>query len=179
VPDKPLPYAWETCMCMGTQWSYRPNDKYKSTHQLIHLLVDIVGKGGKLLLNVGPQPDGQLPAGALERMRDIGAWMRVNGDAIYGTRPIAPYKEGDVVFTQKGKDAYAIYLADEGEGLPYRVLFSGLKPKTSSKIYLLGVKEPMKWETWPNGSTVIEIPKSVAAPCKNAFAFRFEPVIAD
>ena len=176
VPDKPLPYTWETCMCMGTQWSYRPNDKYKSTFQLIHLLVDIVGKGGNLLLNVGPQPDGQLPTGALARMRDIGAWMHVNGEAIYGTRPIAPYKEGQVVFTRKGSVVYAIYLTEnEGDGLPYRVLFSGLKPKPGSKILLLGAKEPMPWTTLPNGTTEIEIPPSLKAPCQNAFAFKFEP----
>jgi len=182
VPDEPLPYAWETCMCMGTQWSYRPDDHYKSTFQLIHLLVDIVGKGGNLLLNVGPQPDGQLPAGARERMRDIGAWMAVNGQAIYGTRPIAPYKEGQVVFTRKGNDVFAICLAkNDGDGLPKRVLFSGLKPKAGSKIFLLGVPEPMNWETLPNGTTVIETPDAIAKnpPAQHAFAFKFQPVEKD
>ena len=58
VPDKALPYVWETCMTMGDQWSYKPDDKYKSTRQLIHLLVDIVAKGGNFLLNVGPDADG-------------------------------------------------------------------------------------------------------------------------
>ncbi|HTE19574.1 MAG TPA: alpha-L-fucosidase, partial [Armatimonadota bacterium] len=53
VPDKPLPYVWETCMTMGDQWSYKPDDRYKSTRQLIHLLVDVVAKGGNFLLNVG------------------------------------------------------------------------------------------------------------------------------
>jgi len=177
VPDKPLPYAWETCMCMGTQWSYKPDDTYKSAFQLIHLLVDIVGKGGNLLLNVGPQPDGQLPAGALERMKEIGEWIHVNGEAIYGTRPIAPYKEGQVVFTRKDKNVYAIYLTEkEGDGLPYRVLFSGVKPKPDSEIYLLGFKQPMKWETLPNGTTMIEIPEvaSKMPPCQNAFTFKFQ-----
>ena len=63
-------------------------------------LGDIVGKGGNFLLNVGPQPNGELPAVAVARMREIGAWMEVNGEAIYGTRPVAPYKEGQVVFTR-------------------------------------------------------------------------------
>lgn len=177
VPDAPLPHPWETCMTMGTQWSYKPDDNYKSTRQLIHLLVDVVGKGGNLLLNVGPQPDGELPAGALERMREIGAWMRINGEAIYGTRPIVPYKEGQVVFTHKGNNVYAIYLTEkEGDGMPARVLFSGLKPKSGSKIHLLGWNRPMKWETLRNGTTVIEIPDAAAKmpPCQNAFAFKFQ-----
>src|SRR6185369_6959450 len=74
VPDQPPSFVWETCMTMGDQWSFKPEDKYKSTHRLIHLLVDIVGKGGNFLLNVGPQPDGQLPVTALSRLKEIGAW---------------------------------------------------------------------------------------------------------
>jgi alpha-L-fucosidase len=176
VPEKPLPYAWETCMCMASQWSYKPNDTYKSTHQLIHLLVDVVGKGGNLLLNVGPQPDGQLPLTAQERMSGIGAWMSVNGEAIYGTRPIAPYKEGQVVFTRKGKMAYAIYLTEkDGDSVPVRISFSGLKAKPRSKIRLLGFKSPLKWET-QNDLTTIELPDKViqTPPCQHAFTLAFE-----
>ena len=181
VPDKPLSYAWETCMTMGDQWSYKPHDKYKSTHKLIHLLVDVVGKGGNFLLNVGPQPDGQLPAPALERMAGIGAWMKVNGEAIYGTRPIAPYKEGQVVFTRKGRAVYAIYLtAKEGDALPETITFKSLKPKAGSKVRMLGIKTPVKWQTGPSGETTLAIPAAVvsAPPCQHAFVFRFEPETA-
>lgn len=174
VPDKPLLYPWETCMCMAVQWSYKSNDTYKSTHQLIHLLVDIVGKGGNLLLNVGPQPDGQLPAPAVERLKEIGVWLGVNGIAIYGTRPIAPYKEGQVVFTQKGKTVYAIYLPPrEGQGLPSQVLISGIKPKPGSKIRLLGFKQPIKWETFTNGTTAIYVPDEVVHSSSGLHAFTF------
>ena len=58
VPEKPLPYPWETCMTMGTSWSYSPNDNYKSAHQLLELLVKIVSRGGNFLLNVGPDGNG-------------------------------------------------------------------------------------------------------------------------
>ncbi len=178
VPEKPLPYVWETCMTMGDQWSFKPNDNYKSTHKLIHLLVDIVGKGGNFLLNVGPQPDGELPPVAVQRMKEIGAWMKVNGEAIYGTRPIAPYKEGQVVFTRKGKSVYAIYLTPrEGDGLPSTVRFKSLRPKAGSTVRMLGVKAPLKWQTNPVGETVIEIPSAIisAPPSQHAFAIRFEP----
>ena len=115
VPDTLLPYPWETCMTMGDSWSYVPNDNYKSTKTLIHMLCDIVSKGGNLLLNVGPDADGDLPAEALQRMNEIGKWLDKNGHAIYGTRPLYPYSEGNTRYTQSkdGRHQYAITLTDE------------------------------------------------------------------
>jgi alpha-L-fucosidase len=165
-------------MTMGNQWSFKPNDDYKSPHRLIQLLVDIVGKGGNFLLNVGPQPDGRLPEPALERMKAIGDWLRVNGEAIYGTRPIAPYRQGQVVFTRKGRSVFAIYLTPkEGDGLPQEVTFRSLRPQAGSKVRLLGVKEALDWATAGDGTTTIRIPAAVVqkAPCQYAFAFRFTP----
>jgi alpha-L-fucosidase len=177
APEQPLPYVWETCMTMGDQWSFKPGDNYKSTHRLIHLLVDIVGKGGNFLLNVGPQPDGQLPAAAVQRMKEIGDWLHVNGEAIYGTRPIAPYKDGQVVFTRKAKTAFAIYLTSkEGEAIPEQISFAGLKPAPGSKLRLLGSRKSLAWQC-VGGRTVITVPASVvkSPPCQYAFAFRFTP----
>ena len=177
VPEKPLPYVWETCMTMGDQWSYKPDDKYKSTHRLVHLLVDIVAKGGNFLLNVGPRPDGQLPPPALERMQQIGEWLRVNGEAIYGTRPIAPYKEGSIAFTQKGKTVYAIYLTGkEGETLPPSITFSALKPAPGAQVRLLGARRSLPVTSGAGGQVVIEIPEAIrqAPPCRHAFVFRFD-----
>jgi alpha-L-fucosidase len=177
VPEKPLPYVWETCMTMGDQWSFKPNDNYKSTHHLIQLLVDIVGKGGNFLLNVGPQPDGELPATALQRMKDIGAWLNINGDAIYGTRPIAPYKNGSIVFTRKAGHAYAIYVTgNNGNSLPSEVAFQGLNPAPGSKINLLGAEQSLAWHVDPNKGVLISIPGVLSSnpPCQHAFVFRFE-----
>ena len=115
VPDTLLPYPWETCMTMGDSWSYVPNDNYKSIKTLIHMLCDVVAKGGNLLLNVGPDADGHLPAEALQRMEEMGRWLDKNGHAIYGTRPLYPYCEGNVRYTQSkdGRHQYAITLLDE------------------------------------------------------------------
>ena len=115
VPDTLLPYPWETCMTMGDSWSYVPNDNYKSVKTLIHMLCDVVAKGGNLLLNVGPDADGNLPKEALERMEAIGKWLEKNGYAIYGSRPLYPYCEGNVRYTQSkdGKHQYAITLTEE------------------------------------------------------------------
>lgn len=178
VPDQPLPHPWETCMTMGTQWSFKPNDDYKSTHQLIQLLVNIVGKGGNFLLNIGPQPDGQIPPVAQQRLKEIGAWLQVNGAAIYGTRPLAPYKDDQVVFTHQGPQAYAIYLPDsEDAGLPEQVFFGGPKPKPGSEVHLLGAKPALSWNIRANGTTAIDIPAGLrqSPPCRHAFAFAFYP----
>ena len=115
VPDTLLPYPWETCMTMGDSWSYVPGDNYKSVKELIHMLCDVVAKGGNLLLNVGPDADGNLPAEALQRMEAIGLWLQKNGHAIYCTRPLSPYCEGRVRYTQSkdGRHQYAITLTDE------------------------------------------------------------------
>ena len=150
------------------------------THRLIHLLVDVVGKGGNFLLNVGPQPDGQLPAVAVGRMKEIGDWLDVNGEAIYGTRPIAPYKDGNVVFTRKGESAYAIYLTSkEGEAMPQPISFAGLAPAPGSKVQLLGSRKNLSWQTDAAGRTVVAIPASLAQspPCRHAFALKFSPDI--
>lgn len=117
VPDSLLSYPWETCMSMGDSWSYVENDNYKSTRKLIHTLIDIVAKGGNYLLNVGPDADGQLPEVALQRMKETGQWLKKNGYAIYGTRPLYPYAKGNIRYTQSkdGKHKYEITLLDDGE----------------------------------------------------------------
>jgi alpha-L-fucosidase len=102
-------------MTMGDSWSYVPNDHYKSAKTLIHMLVDVVAKGGNLLLNVGPDADGNLPPEALDRMEEIGRWLDRYGYAIYGTRPLAPYCEGNKRYTQTkdGRHQYEITLLEE------------------------------------------------------------------
>ncbi len=171
VPEKPLPYVWETCMTMGDQWSYKPNDNYKSTHQLIHLLVDVVAKGGNFLLNVGPDADGTLPEPALVRMRQIGRWMRVNGDAIYGTRPVAPYKQDNVCLTQKEETVYAIVLSEDEDDLPPKTVCLSM-PIQPKSIRMLGADASIAWES-TDGELRWTIPGSVrkSPPCKHAWVF--------
>ncbi|RPD41299.1 alpha-L-fucosidase [Chitinophaga barathri] len=148
IPDKPLDYPWETCMTMAGSWSYVPNDQYKPVNKILHNLVDIVAKGGNYLLNVGPGPDGAWHDEAYRKLDSIGAWMNTNGEAIYGTRYIAPYKNGKVCFTQKkdGSAIYAIYLLDAGEQLPSVISFAGISPKKGAKMELLGYKGKLSWK---------------------------------
>lgn len=86
VPPTGLDYDWEVCMTMNTSWGYKWYDEnWKSTEELIHMLVDIASKGGNLLLNVGPTAKGEFPKPSIERLKEMGAWMQQNGESIYGT----------------------------------------------------------------------------------------------
>lgn len=115
IPGMPLPGAWETCMTMGTAWQYQPqNEHYKSGGELIRMLIQTRAKGGNLLLNVGPKPNGELPIEEEERLREIALWMFVNSEAIYGVRPWVITNEGDVWFTKK-KDNNTVYAIVESD----------------------------------------------------------------
>ena len=86
VPVTGYPGDWETCMTMNHHWGYNAADQdWKSSTDLIRKLADICAKGGNFLLNIGPTAEGEFPAASLDRLRDMGAWLRTNGEAIYGT----------------------------------------------------------------------------------------------
>jgi len=84
---------WETCMTICRQWAWKPNDELKSLSQCLQILLRTVGGDGNLLLNVGPMPDGQIEPRQVERLREIGAWLKKYGDGVYGTRG-GPFKPG-------------------------------------------------------------------------------------
>jgi alpha-L-fucosidase len=104
IPPTGLPGVdWETCMTMNDHWGYNAlDDNWKSTTTLIRTLVDVSSKGGNFLLNVGPKADGTFPEEAITRLRDIGAWMDVNGESIYGTSasPFGPLPWGRCTMKQ-------------------------------------------------------------------------------
>lgn len=105
IPGSPLPGPWEANITMGTAWQYQPQHEiYKSGPELIRLLIQTRARGGNLLLNVGPKPDGELPIEQEERLREIGLWMFVNGEAIYGARTWNISNEGDIWFTTAKPD---------------------------------------------------------------------------
>lgn len=108
VPGLPPEGAWESCVTMGTQWACKPtNETYKSGGRCIELLIETRAKGGALLLNVGPKPDGTLPEPQEARLREIALWHFVNGEAISGTRPWIVTNEGDIWFTRRDDTLYA------------------------------------------------------------------------
>ncbi len=116
VPSSSLPGPWEASITMGTAWQYQPdNESYKSGSDLIRLLFQTRAKGGNLLLNVGPRPNGELAIEQENRLREIGLWMFVNNEAIYSVRPWIIPNEGDTWFTQKKNNGplYAILDAQQ------------------------------------------------------------------
>lgn len=114
IPSEPLDSPWESCLCMATSWKYEVGDVFRPTSEILSMLIEIVSKGGNFLLGVGPTPSGEFPPDALSRLKKIGEWMKINSEAIHGTRAIAPYAEGPVRFTRKGSTVYA-FLMDGDE----------------------------------------------------------------
>jgi len=142
VPATYLPYPWESCMTLGNSWSYVPNDQYKSSRKVIHLLTEIVSKNGNLLLNIGPGPDGEWDPNAYARLEDIGKWMQVNGEAIYDAEADAALPgQGKWVFTKKQDCIYAIYQLADKEAISeiYKLNINTASP--IKKIQILGTDQ--------------------------------------
>lgn len=108
VPDKPINVPWESCITISRDFSFRYDSDLtlKSVKDIIHMLIDVVAKGGNLALNITPQPDGELPAKTLETLNELGNWLKINGEGIYGTRPVYPYSGKNVCYTQKEGNVY-------------------------------------------------------------------------
>ncbi len=179
VPDESIPHPWEVPMPMATSWSFLPDDRYKPARELIHMLADVVSKGGNLLLNIGPGPDGTWHAEAYQRLEELGDWLDVNGEAIYETRAVAPYSEGKLRLTRRDDGAvYAIYLADAGEAqLPSYVSMTQLRPADGATVSLLGAEAALDWERAGTGF-VARVPEEVRAdpPCDYAWVLRISAV---
>jgi alpha-L-fucosidase len=147
IPEKQLSYPWESCMTLANNWGFVNNDQFKSPAKVIHSLIEIVAKGGSLLLGIGPKPDGTLPAEATERLAAIGEWMKLNGDAIYATRTVQHFQDGNTFFTRSKDSAtfYALVCIKEGAALTPTIEWKGNLPKKGTKIKLLQTGQPVKW----------------------------------
>ena len=144
----------ESCETMNRTWGYNITDcDYKTTAQLVHLLVGAAGRNANLLLNIGPEPNGKLPDEAVKRLHEMGEWMRVYGETIYGTRGgfIAPHDWG--VTTQKGNKLYVHILNCQDRGL---YLPTGDRKIVKANVFVDG--KPLKFTQSANGIT-LSLPK--------------------
>ena len=190
------PLYWQTDTSVSNKsWGYIKNDTFKSPEFVVHQLIDIVSKNGNLLLNIGPRSDGTIPEEVQQVLLDVGAWLNVNGEAIYGTRPWRIYGEGptkvaagsfhdtdttrytaeDFRFTTKGDVLYAIGLGwpTNGEAVIHS-LASTAGTEHVRSVILLGSEAKLQFEQRADGLRV-RLPDQ--APAKYAYALRivFDP----
>ena len=186
------PLFWQTDTSVSkNSWGYVEPQNYKTVESLVGDLVDIVSKNGRLLLNIGPRPDGTIPEPEEKMLLEIGQWLAINGEAIYGTRPWAVFGEGptkvaegmftdtkraaftgeDIRFTAKGDVLYAIALHWPGDRLIVKSLAksSPLVQGQPSNVRLLGCDDKLDWSQTEEG-LVVKMPEK--KPCEHAFAFK-------
>jgi alpha-L-fucosidase len=177
IPEKQLPNPWESCITLGDSWGFIPNEHLKPAGKVIGDLIEVVAKGGSLLLGVGPAPDGTLPEPVVQRLAEIGAWLKTNGAAIYNTRPTNNYQSGKVYFTQS-KDAatlYALAPLPEAAAAPAVIEWEGNLPAKGAKMTLLLNNRAMKYTV--NGNKVrVQLPadmqKAIGKPLALALAYK-------
>ena len=194
--DKLTPYPWLTDTSVGP-WFHQKSSPFKTVNELVDVLVDIVSKNGCMLLNVGPKADGTIPEQGRQLLLGIGDWLKVNGDAIYGTEPWTTYAEGptvtrgmkknakgeekeqwdwrkeftakDIRFTTKGDTLYAIALAWPEDGkLTVRSLAKGNDVNVGS-VSLLGHEGQLTWNQSAEG---LEVTLPAKQPCDYAYALK-------
>ena len=191
---RPQPWQTDTSLSNGS-WGYIDHDTYKSPEVVIHQLADVVSKNGNLLMNVGPRPDGTIPEGAAKTLLAVGAWLKVNGDAIYGTRPWRQFGEGptrfeagsfhdteskpytaeDYRFTTKDGTLYAIELGwpKDGEAIIH-ALGSGVGTREVASVELLGSTAPLTFQQKPDGLR-IHVPAEPVGQYAYAYRITWRP----
>jgi len=162
---------WESCMTMNDSWGFKKNDEnWKSSETLIHNLIDIAAKGGNYLLNVGPTAEGIIPIASVDRLKEMGDWMKVNSEAIYSTKSTKKFKEGDVKYTISKDNKYVYAIATKI--VNGQLQLTNVSVSKGSKIYMLGVKRPLTYKVDSNGNLSIDWPTNL--PCKYAWTIKIE-----
>ena len=132
LPDRPLPGPWEACFTLGTQWAYKPtNEEYKSGTKLIEMLIETRAKGGNLLLNVGPKPNGEIPIEQEARIQEMALWLFVNGEAMYNVQPLPVIRETLTL------DHAVWYTRAKAERTVYAIITGTPWPKGERKVITL------------------------------------------
>ncbi|MDV7139157.1 alpha-L-fucosidase [Maribacter sp. TH_r10] len=179
VPEGISIKPWESCMTMNNHWGYnKADDNWRTSEELVHHLIDIASKGGNFLLNVGPTGEGVIPTESAERLKVVGDWIKVNGEAIYGTTfsPFEKFVWGRC--TQK---------KENGNTILYFSVFNWpengelIVPEVHNKVMkssLLDSGKQIKTHSLDNG-LVIKLPNSAPDPLATVVKVVVEGVIDD
>jgi alpha-L-fucosidase len=158
---------WEECRGLSQSYGYNRDDTDKNVmtaEQLVHMLVETVARNGNLLLIVNLHGKGAMPKIYIQRLKDAGDWLKVNGEAIYATRPWTVAAEGPVRFTRRGKTVYAIHLGTpSGE-----INLKSVRAVKGSQITLLGREKPLDWQRTSAGIS-IKVPADGLGPYASTF----------
>jgi alpha-L-fucosidase len=164
---------WETCMTMNDTWGFKSYDQnWKTTGTLIRNLVDIVSKGGNYLLNVGPTAEGEIPEPSIQRLKEIGAWMKVNGDAIYDTTasPFSKLSWGRCTkkVTDKGGTLFFHVFDWPRDG---KLVLPGLRNRITD-ARLLATREKVS-ATMDGDNVILSLPAKAPDPIASVIAVKF------
>ena len=143
---------WESCTTFGTSYGYLEGDTYKSIEKVIHEMVEVISRNGNFLINIGPKSDGTIPEPQMERLLAMGEWLKINGDAIYGSRywNQSEQKDERLAFTTNGTKLFAIKLKKPESAFT----ITGTKGWSKDQIEgvrLLGSSAKVAWEMTPQG----------------------------
>ncbi|TWT71389.1 Arylsulfatase [Crateriforma conspicua] len=161
---------WQSCTTFGSSFGYLEGDRYRTVESVIHELVEVVSRNGNFLINIGPKGDGTLVPEQVERLRAMGQWLKINGDAIYGSRYWKVSDQGDerLVFTTKGNNLYAIKMEEPSE--PFKIVgTAGWKSDEVRSVRLLGADANVSWSMTPQGLRIV--PPDDSGISRYAWAF--------
>jgi alpha-L-fucosidase len=179
MPGSHQSYPWEACMPIGKHWNYFPDDTLKSTGELVRYLCRATARGGNYLLGIGPDARGEFDPRIVTNMRGVGAWLKQHGEAIYDTAPVAPYEQGDCLFTARRDGThYALVLAGNDEAqMPEQVAVPENITKEGGRISLLPLDVTLTAEPAVNGKCIVRVPAGVATKLTSGIAWviKFAP----
>jgi alpha-L-fucosidase len=150
IPGQASDYAWESCLTTSYQWSYLPGAIVRPPAEIIENLVHIRARGGNMLLNIGPRPDGRIAPADEDLLRDLGLWMMLYGESVRGVRPWVVTNEGDVWFTRKRSEA-TVYALVGLERNARTLVLKSVAATPETKVTLLGQEGDLPWEQTPAG----------------------------